>query len=37
MDKEQEWANPKLVKIVTLSIDIEMSDLKTLKKLSDVF
>ena len=30
-------ANPKLAKIVTLSGDIEISDLKKLKKLSDVF
>ncbi len=30
-------ANPKLAKIVTLSNDIEISDLKILKKLSDVF
>ena len=30
-------ANPKLAKIVTLSNDIEISDLKKLKKLSEVF
>ena len=31
-----EKANPKLTKIVTLSSDIEITDLKKLKKLSDV-
>ena len=31
-----EKANPKLAKIVTLSSDIEITDLKKLKKLSDV-
>jgi hypothetical protein len=30
-------ANPKLAKIVTLSSDIEITDLRKLKKLSDVF
>ena len=30
-------ANPKLAKIVTLSSDIEITDLKKLKKLSEVF
>ena len=30
-------ANPKLAKIVTLSGDIEITDLKKLKKLRDVF
>jgi hypothetical protein len=30
-------ANPKLAKIVTLSSDIEINDLRKLKKLSDVF
>ena len=30
-------ANPKLAKIVTLSNDIEIADLRKLKKLSDVF
>ena len=32
-----EQANPKLAKIVTLSSDIEITDLKKLKKLSDIF
>ena len=32
-----EQANPKLAKIVTLSGDIEITDLKKLKKLSDIF
>ena len=32
-----EKANPKLAKIVTLSSDIEITDLRKLKKLSDVF
>ena len=32
-----EKANPKLAKIVTLSNSIEISDLRKLKKLSDVF
>ena len=32
-----ENANPKLAKIVTLSNNIEISDLRKLKKLSDVF
>jgi len=32
-----EKANPKLAKIVTLSNNIEISDLRKLKKLSDVF
>jgi len=32
-----ENANPKLAKIVTLSSDIEITDLRKLKKLSDVF
>jgi hypothetical protein len=32
-----EKANPKLAKIVTLSGDIEITDLRKLKKLSDVF
>lgn len=31
-----EKANPKLAKIVTLSSDIEITDLRKLKKLSDV-
>ena len=31
-----EKANPKLAKIVTLSGDIEITDLKKLKKLSDI-
>ena len=30
-------ANPKLAKIVTLSNNIEITDLKKLKKLSDIF
>ena len=30
-------ANPKLAKIITLSSDIEITDLRKLKKLSDVF
>jgi hypothetical protein len=30
-------ANPKLAKIVTLSNDIEITDLRKLKKLNDVF
>ena len=32
-----EQANPKLAKIVTLSSDIEITDLRKLKKLSDIF
>ncbi len=32
-----ENANPKLAKIVTLSNDIEITDLRKLKKLSDIF
>ena len=32
-----EKANPKLAKIVTLSSNIEITDLRKLKKLSDVF
>ena len=32
-----EKANPKLAKIVTLSSDIEITDLRKLKKLSNVF
>ena len=32
-----ENANPKLAKIVTLSSNIEIADLRKLKKLSDVF
>ena len=32
-----EKANPKLAKIVTLSNNIEITDLRKLKKLSDVF
>ena len=32
-----EKANPKLAKIVTRSSDIEITDLRKLKKLSDVF
>ena len=32
-----EKANPKLAKIVTLSGDIEITDIKKLKKLSEVF
>ena len=32
-----EKANPKLAKIVTLSGDIEITDLKKLKKLNEVF
>ena len=32
-----EQANPKLTKIVTLSGDIEITNLKKLKKLSDIF
>ena len=32
-----EEANPKLAKIVTLSSDIEITDLRKLKKLSDIF
>jgi len=32
-----EKANPKLAKIVTRSGDIEITDLRKLKKLSDVF
>ena len=32
-----EKANPKLAKIVTLSNDIEITDLRKLKKLSDLF
>jgi len=32
-----ERANPKLAKIVTLSSDIEITDLRKLKKLSDIF
>ena len=32
-----EKANPKLAKIVTLSSDIEITDLRKLKKLSDIF
>ena len=32
-----EKANPKLAKIITLSSDIEITDLKKLKKLSEVF
>lgn len=32
-----ENANPKLAKIVTLSSNIEITDLRKLKKLSDVF
>ena len=32
-----EDANPKLAKIVTLSSNIEITDLRKLKKLSDVF
>ena len=32
-----EKANPKLAKIVTLSGDIEITDLRKLKKLSDAF
>jgi len=32
-----EKANPKLAKIVTLSSDIEITDLRKLKKLSDAF
>ncbi|MDH3312278.1 MAG: hypothetical protein OEM28_03915 [Nitrosopumilus sp.] len=32
-----EKANPKLAKIITLSNHIEITDLKKLKKLSDVF
>lgn len=32
-----EKANPKLAKIVTLSNDIEITDLRKLKKLNDVF
>jgi len=32
-----EKANPKLAKIVTLSSDIEITDLRKLKKLSDTF
>ena len=32
-----EKANPKLAKIVTLSSDIEITDLRKLKKLSEVF
>ena len=30
-------ANPKLAKIITLSNDIEITDLKKLKKLNDIF
>ena len=30
-------ANPKMVKIITLSNNIEISDLKKLKKLNDIF
>jgi hypothetical protein len=32
-----EKANPKLAKIITLSSDIEITDLRKLKKLNDVF
>ncbi len=32
-----EKANPKLARVVTLSKDIEITDLKKLKKLSDIF
>jgi hypothetical protein len=32
-----EKANPKLAKIITLSSNIEITDLRKLKKLSDVF
>ena len=32
-----EKANPKLAKIVTLSSNIEITDIRKLKKLSDVF
>ena len=32
-----EKANPKLAKIVTLSNDVEITDLRKLKKLNDVF
>jgi hypothetical protein len=34
MREEQEWENPKLAKIITLSNPIEITNIK---KLSDVF